>query len=211
VIGGVSGGPYVLARAGLLEGYEFTLHWEYQPAFAEVFPYLKFDQRLNVVDRDRWTSSGGIACMDLALRIVQEEHGRALSNAVANQFQLERVRGSSALQRPFELEDYATLPPRLQDSIRLMDANIENPLPIPQIAEQVGTTVRSLERLFNKFLDCGPAAFYRRMRLERARHLLWHTNLSILEISFMTGFSSPSYLSRMYHVQYGKIPSQERR
>lgn len=211
VVGGLSAGPYILAQAGLLKGYEFTLHWEYQPAFSEVFPELTFNQNLNVIDRNRWTSSGGIACMDLALQIVEKEHGRALSNAVANQFQLERVRGTRALQRPFELEDYATLPSRLQTSIRLMDANIEHPLSIPEIADQVGTTVRSLERLFNKFLDCGPAAFYRRMRLERARHLLWHTNLSVLEISFMTGFSSPSYLSRMYQVQYGKIPSQERR
>ncbi len=211
VVGGLSAGPYILARAGLLNGYEFTLHWEYQPAFAEVFPDLTFNQKLNVIDRDRWTSSGGIACMDLALRIVEMEHGRALAHAVANQFQLERVRGILALQRPFELEDYATLPSRLQNSIRIMDANIETPLAIPDIAGQVGMTVRSLERRYKKFLDCGPAAFYRRMRLERARHLLWHTNLSVLEISFMTGFSSPSYMSRMYQVQYGKIPSHERR
>jgi transcriptional regulator GlxA family with amidase domain len=52
-IGGVSGGPYLLARAGLLDGYQCTIHWEHRPAFTEAFPQLDVHHGLYVIDRDR--------------------------------------------------------------------------------------------------------------------------------------------------------------
>ena len=64
-IGGVSGGAYLLARAGLLDGYRATIHWEHLPAFSEEFPHLAMERSLFVIDRDRLTCAGGIAALDL--------------------------------------------------------------------------------------------------------------------------------------------------
>jgi AraC family transcriptional regulator, glycine betaine-responsive activator len=211
VFGGLCTASFLLARAGMLNGYDFTLHWENQPAFAEEFPDLPFTQQLYVIDRDRWTGSGGLSSMDIALQIIEMDHGRAMAHEVGNQCQVDRVRSPLIDQRQNNMEGYDTLPRTLQSAIRLMQGNIEMPLSVPAIARSAGVTVRTLERLFNKHTGTAPATFYRQLRLAKARQLLWHTNISVLEIAFMTGFSSPSYLSRMYQAQYGKMPSQERR
>ncbi|MBM3613730.1 MAG: AraC family transcriptional regulator, partial [Alphaproteobacteria bacterium] len=64
-VGGISGGPYVLARAGLLDGYRFTLHWEHVPALAEEFPRLSPTRSVFEIDRDRATASGGTSALDM--------------------------------------------------------------------------------------------------------------------------------------------------
>ena len=90
-------------------------------------------------------------------------------------------------------------------------ANTEITLSIPNVATAVGKNVRSLERLFARHLGLSPARYYRKLRLEKARHLLWHTNLSIREIALMTGFQSPSHLSRLYQRKFGLKPSIDRK
>ena len=92
-----------------------------------------------------------------------------------------------------------------------MMANMETTLPIPEVAAAAGKTVRSLERLFARHVDSSPARYYRKLRLEKVRQLLWHSNLSILEIALMTGFPSPSHLSRLYQAEFGVKPSEDRK
>ncbi len=74
----LSSGSFILARAGLLDGYRCTIHWEFQPAFIEAFPDLDCSPGLYVIDRDRWTGSGGIAGMDMMLQLIERDHGPAL-------------------------------------------------------------------------------------------------------------------------------------
>lgn len=210
VFGALCIGSFMLARAGFLDDYKFTLHWENQPAFSEEFPDLEISPNLYVIDRDRWTGSGGLSSMDIGLHIIAEHHGVAVANAVGNQYQIDRIRSASIGQRPFFLNQYETLPPPIQAAVGLMIDNMETPLAIPEVAEATGKTVRSLERLFAKHLNSSPARYYRKLRLEKVRQLLWHTNLSILEIALMTGFPSPSHLSRLYHIEFGLKPSQDR-
>ena len=65
--------------------------------------------------------------------------------------------------------------------------------------------------MFQAHLDVSPAQFYRGIRLEKARELLVHTNLSTLEIGVLTGFSSSSHFAMAYQKHYGIRPSDERR
>lgn len=211
VFGALCIGSFMLARAGFLDGYEFTLHWENQPAFAEEFPELEISPNLYVMDRDRWTGSGGLSSMDIALHIIAEHNGIGIANAVGNQYQIDRIRGASVGQRPYSLNQYETLPKPMQQAITAMIANMELTLPIPKVASAAGKTVRSLERMFARHLDTSPARYYRKLRLEKVRQLLWHTNLSILEIALMTGFPSPSHLSRLYQTEFGLKPSEDRK
>jgi transcriptional regulator GlxA family with amidase domain len=211
VLGALSAGAFILARAGLLRGYRCTIHWEFQPAFEEAFPELDVSSGLYVVDRDRWTGSGGVAGMDMMLELIGRDHGAALSRAVANQFQIDRIRNAAISQRPGTLDRLETLPGPLQKAVGLMLANIEAPLPMGEVARLSGLRLRRMERMFRAHLDASPARFYRALRLEKARDLLLYTNLSTLEIGVLTGFSSSSHFAMAYHRQYGIRPSDARR
>ena len=211
VLGSLSAGTFILARAGLLNGYESTVHWEFQPAFQEEFPDLVSSPGVYVVDRDRWTGSGGITGMDMMLGLIERDHGETLSRSVGNQFQIDQIRNSAVHQRPGHLERLETLPEVVQQIVNLMLSNIEEPLRMDELAEIAGLNLRRMERLFNANLGCAPAQFYRQLRLEKARDLLLHTNLPTLEIACLTGFSSSSHFAMAYQRQFAMRPSETRR
>ncbi len=98
-IGGVSGGPFVLARAGLLDGYRCTTHWEHVPAFQETFPQLEMRRRLYEVDRDRLTCARGVAALNMMHALISQDHGRALADAVAEWFLQAEIRAAGGAQR----------------------------------------------------------------------------------------------------------------
>ncbi|MEL6479522.1 MAG: GlxA family transcriptional regulator [Pseudomonadota bacterium] len=210
-IGSLSAGTFLLARAGLLDGHRCTVHWEFQPAFEEAFPEIECTSGLYVIDGNRWTGSGGIIGLDMMLYLIEREHGPTLSRSVGNQFQIDRVRNAALHQRAGSLQEIETLPAPLQDAVTLMFAHIETPLKIAEIATHCDMNLRRLERLFKSHLDAAPAQFYRRIRLEKARELLMHSNLSTLEISFLTGFSSSSHFAMAYAREYGLRPTDTRR
>ncbi len=211
VLGSLSAGTLILARAGLLDGYRSTIHWEFQPAFEEEFPELETSPGLYVIDRDRWTGSGGITGMDMMLGLIARDHGPVLGRSVGNQFQIDQIRNAAVHQRPGHMERTETLPAPLQQAVNLMMANIELPLKMDELAEQSGLNLRRMERMFNSHLGTAPAQFYRRLRLEKARDLLLHTNLPTLEVACLTGFSSSSHFAMAYQRQYGMRPSEARR
>lgn len=211
VLGSLSGGSFILARAGLLKGYRCTIHWEFQPAFAEAFPEIELSPGLFVIDRDRWTGSGGIASMDMMLHLIERDHGPQLSRAVGNQFQIDRIRNSAIHQRSGQLDRLDNMPAPLQKAIELMMANIETPLRMDEVAATAGLRLRRMERMFKSHLDASPAQYYRGLRLEKARDLLLYTNLSTLEIGVLTGFSSSSHFAMAYQRHYGMRPTDARR
>lgn len=210
-LGSLSAGTLILARAGLLDGYVSTIHWEFQPAFVEEFPDLVSSPGLYVVDRDRWTGSGGISGMDMMLHLIEQDHGSALSRSVGNQFQIDQIRNAEVTQRPGEMGRMAMWPPTLQRVVGIMMQTIEEPVRMDQLAVQAGLNLRRMERLFKAHLGLAPAQFYRQMRLERARDLLLHTNLPTLEVACLTGFSSSSHFAMAFHRQFGMRPSDVRR
>jgi transcriptional regulator GlxA family with amidase domain len=210
ILGSLSSGTFILARAGLLDGYRCTVHWEFQPAFEEAFPDLDSSPGLYVIDRDRWTGSGGVAGMDMMLHLIEQDHGPGLSRAVANWFQIDRIRNAAIHQRPGQLDRLETLPSPLQKAIEMMMANIETPLRMEEVAGLSGLRLRRMERMFKSNLDTSPASFYRGLRLEKARELLLHTNLSTLEIGVLTGFSSSSHFAMAYQRHYGMRPTDTR-
>jgi transcriptional regulator GlxA family with amidase domain len=211
VLGSLSSGTFILARAGLLEGYRCTVHWEFQPAFEEKFPHIACSSGLYCIDRDRWTGSGGITGLDMMLQLIERDHGPTLSRSVGNQFQIDRIRNAAIHQRPGTLERLETLPGPIQKAVNLMMAHVETPLRMDEIADLAGLNLRRMERMFKAHLEAAPAQFYRRLRLEKARELLMHTNLSTMEVGFLTGFSSSSHFAMAYTREFGSRPSEVRR
>ncbi len=209
-LGSLSTGTYLLARAGLLDGYRCTIHWENRPAFEEAFPDLSCTSKIYEIDRDRLTCSGGTAAMDLMLHLIADRHGDDLAQSVANQFHHERIRDERDHQRGGRLQSAADLPPRLQAAIRRMQLRIENPIPLPDIAKGVGLSTRQLERLFLRYLKTTPLRYYLQLRVERARELLLYSDKPIIEVAISAGFASTSHFAGCYRRVFGVSPSEVR-
>lgn len=209
-LGALCTGGYALARAGLLDHYRATIHWENLPALREEFPRVKLNDQVFSIDRDRYTASGGTAPLDLMLNLIQLKHGLRISQLVSEQFVVERVRSA---------EDRQYVPLRAQvgsahrsmiQVAELMEENIEKPLSLEDIARTTGLSRRQIERLFRRHLDCVPKRYYLEMRLRRARELLLQTAMPIMDVTTSCGFKSPPHFSRCYRALFGHPPSAER-
>ncbi|MDQ2067888.1 GlxA family transcriptional regulator [Xinfangfangia sp. CPCC 101601] len=213
-IGALSTASYLLARAGLLDGYRATIHWENRIAFEEDFPNVTATGTLFEIDRKRLTCSGGTAAMDLMLHIVGERYGRDLARAVANQFHHERIRDSNENQQGGRLQQMAALPLPTQKVVRLMQNNIETPMHVEDMAEMSGISPRQLERQFRQHLGTTPTRYYISLRIEHARELLLYTEQPIFEVAIASGFSSASHFSRwfreFYHIRPTKLRERAR-
>lgn len=209
-LGSLSTGAYLLARAGLLDGYRCTIHWENRPAFQEQFPELACTDKIYEIDRDRLTCSGGTASMDLMLHLIADRHGRDLAQRVANQFHHERIRDAGHEQRGGRTDHLASMSPRLKSAIRAMTETLEEPVPIARLAARSGISARQLERLFLRYVRMTPARYYIALRVDRARELLIYSDLPILDVAVATGFSSGSHFSQWFHRLQGVRPSELR-
>ncbi|MDH3597745.1 MAG: GlxA family transcriptional regulator [Rhodospirillales bacterium] len=209
-IGALSTGSYLLARAGLLNGYRSTIHWENLAGFQEEFRDLEVSSELYEIDRNRLTCSGGTAALDMMLSLIGLEHGRELATQVAEQFIHERIRDRHDKQRMGLRSRLGISHPKLLKIIALMEENLEEPLPRSELARQTGLSIRQMERLFRKYLSRTPTRYYLELRLYRARTLLAQTALSVLDVALACGFVSASHFSKCYREFFQKTPRDER-
>lgn len=209
-LGAISTGAVILARAGLLDGYRCTLHWENYESFVEEFPFAEVTHAVYEIDRDRFTCSGGTAALDMMLSIIAADHGADLATGVSEQFIHDRIRLPADNQCNVENRILMRRSPKLADAVRMMAENVETPLPSLDIAKHLDLSLRQLERLFRTHKGCTPQQEYLAIRLRRARQLLLQTQLSILEVSIATGFCSQSHFTRCYRTIYAITPTQHR-
>lgn len=209
-LGGISGGAYILARAGLLEARRFTLHWEHAAAFAEEFPNLDLRRSLFEIDRDRLTCSGGTAALDMMHALLARAHGPAIAAAVSDWFLQTEIRAGTAPQRLALRDRLGVRSGALLRALAAMEARIEEPCSGAELATAAGVTTRQLERLFRAELGCTPRAHYLLLRLERARQLARQTELPLSEIAAACGFASLSHFSRSFRARFGVAPGAER-
>lgn len=209
-LGGIGTGAWLLARAGLLDGYRATIHWPYTALFAERFPAAVVSSHIYEIDRNRMTSAGGQAAQDLMLALILQTRGAELVADVMDQLGIERARAADERQRVPLSARIGGGQPKLTEAVSLMEANFEEPLPTEDIARLVGVSRRQLERLFKQHLDSLPSRYYLEMRLARARQLLRETSQSILQIGLSCGFSSGPHFSSAYRSYFGITPRDER-
>ncbi len=209
-MGGICTGSYLLAKAGLLDDYLCTIHWEHLAGMREEFPLIKSSDHLYCIDRDRLTCSGGTAPMDMILNVIGMEHGKTLSAAISEMFVYDRMRDCSDLQRVPLKHRIGNAQPKLQEIVALMEANIEETITLDELAGYVGLSRRQLERLFQKHLSCSPSRYYVNLRLLRAQQLLKQTGLSIIEVATACGFVSTPHFSGCYRTFFGFPPRDER-
>jgi transcriptional regulator GlxA family with amidase domain len=209
-MGGLSGAPLLLARAGLLGERRCTLHWEHIPGFVEEFPDIEVTDDLYEIDGPIFTCAGGSASMDMMLHLITLQHGHDLAAAVSEQFIHDRIREPTDRQRMAVRMRIGHSHPKLVAAIAFMEENLESPVSPPELARSVGLSSRQLERLFGKHMGCTPARYYLDLRLKRARALLRQTSLSVLDVAVACGFASASHFSRRYRDLFGRSPRSDR-
>ncbi|MEW9921898.1 GlxA family transcriptional regulator [Marimonas sp. MJW-29] len=210
VVGGLCTASYTLAKAGLLDGKRATIHWENQDSFAEEFQEVDLTKSVFVVDGNRLTTAGGTSSIDLMLKIIADDHGEELANAVADQLIYSSIRTDQDTQRLSVPTRIGVRHPKLSQVIQMMENNIEEPISPSLLAKEVGMSTRQLERLFRRYLNRSPKRYYMELRLQKARNLLMQTDMSVINVALACGFASPSHFSKCYRAHYETTPYRER-
>ncbi|WP_022705158.1 GlxA family transcriptional regulator [Pseudorhodobacter ferrugineus] len=206
-IGAIDAGPWVLARAGLLDGYSATVHWEDFEDLAAAHPEIEVVPDRFVIDRNRFTAGGAAPAADLMLHLITQRHGTALAHQVAASFITTPRDGSD----PQTQSNRPRLDPRIAHAIARMEATLDAPESIATLARNLGLSPRRLETLFRDTLNQSPAAYALTLRLAAARRLITDTHHPLADIALRTGFSSQSTLSRAFTRAFGHPPSQLRK
>ncbi|MCA0996372.1 GlxA family transcriptional regulator [Alloyangia pacifica] len=209
-VGGLCTASWTLAKAGLLDGKRATIHWENHDGFAEEFEEVELSKRIYVIDGNRMTAAGGTASIDLMLKIIADDHGADLANAVADQIIYSSIRTDQDSQRLSVPTRIGVRHPKLSQVIQRMEANIEEPISPAVLAKEVGMSTRQLERLFRRYLNRSPKRYYMELRLQKARNLLMQTDMSVINVALACGFASPSHFSKCYRAHYQTTPYRER-
>jgi transcriptional regulator GlxA family with amidase domain len=209
-IGALCSGSWVLAIGGFLNGQDASIHWEYHDSFMEKFPEVNLLRNVFVSDGKYPTASGGTATADLMLQLISDSHGRELSVAVADQMVYNTVREATAAQKVSLQSRNGMRNLHIATAIAWMEQHLEDPVSPAVIARDLGISIRQLERLFGKYLNTSPKKYYMDMRLDRARHLLVQTEMSIIEVAIACGFESAGHFSRVYRRAFGCTPMMQR-
>lgn len=209
-VAGLCTAGYTLAKAGLLDGKKATIHWENQDSFAEEFEDVILTKSVFVVDGNRITTAGGTASIDLMLKIVADDHGEDLANAVADILIYSSIRTDQDTQRLSIPTRIGVRHPKLSRVIQMMEQNIEEPISPAILAKDVGMSTRQLERLFRRYLARSPKRYYMELRLQKARNLLMQTDMTVINVALACGFASPSHFSKCYRSHYDTTPYRER-
>nr|WP_309502169.1 GlxA family transcriptional regulator [uncultured Roseovarius sp.] len=210
-VGAICTGAFTLAKAGLLNGRIFTLHWENQPAFLEIFPDLVPSLNLYEIDGDLMTAAGGSASTDLMLSVIEDDFGPEFALVVSDMCLHGRSHSGHAPQKTAQSAILGSRNKNLIAAIRMMQANLEEPLTVEQIAQEIGISRRQLERSFSEHAGQSPWQYYSDLRLSRAYSLLSETDLPITEIAAATGFAGTSSFARTFRAKFDTSPSKFRK
>ncbi|MBE1281968.1 MAG: helix-turn-helix domain-containing protein [Rhodobacteraceae bacterium] len=198
VLAGFDTGAWLLANAGLLDGKSATIHWEELQRFGENFPEVQAQRQRQVRDGRYITCSGAMAAFETMLDLIGERHGAALRLEVATLFMSPEATGDqgAVLARSKSVAR----------AVAVMQANLEQPLSIGDVARQVGRSQKDLEARVRKELGATPQAVYKHLRLIQARKLVLETELSVSEVALRSGYDNPSALTRAFKAEFGATP-----
>jgi len=204
-------GSFFLAEAGLLKGRRATTHWGWCARMARLYPEVRLEpDTIFVRDGSIYTSAGVTAGMDLALALVEEDHGREVALQVARELVmfLRRPGGQSQFSAQLALQLAEREPLR-----ELQAYILEHPradLSVESLARRVGMSPRNFARVFTREVGTTPARFTTSTRVETARRLLEESSDDLQKISDLTGLGSTESMRRAFLRAVGIPPSRYR-
>ena len=205
----VCSGAFLLAEAGLLDGRRAVTHWHRYDEFAGRFPKVRLERDpIFLRDGSLWTSAGVTAGIDLALAMVEEDHGRKLALAIARELVvfLKRPGGQSQFSVPLKLQ---AADDKFSDLHAWISANPTRPLTLQDLADRAGMSLRSFARHYRQRTGRTPANTVEAIRLERAQGLL-ETGATVDAAARKSGFGSAETMRRVFLRRLGVGPKDWR-
>lgn len=206
----VGTGTCLLAEAGLLDGKPATTHWNYLERFASDYPNVQLKSRHLITQTDNIYCVGSVnSIADLMVHVVEEWYGSGVARTVENQF-------SPEIRRPFRAAAYQTGGEQshhdetvLEAQQWLQDHLVSNP-GIQAVAVRLGVSARTLNRRFRQATGLSPQAWLQRLRVQQAKELLRHSNLSLSEVAWQVGLQDVSHFGKLFREQVGMTPGAYR-
>jgi transcriptional regulator GlxA family with amidase domain len=210
-LGSICTGALILAAAGLLKHRPATTHWAYCDQLGRLAPDTAVNADAIYVKSGRiYTSAGVTAGMDMALAMVEEDHGRAVALAVAQALVMFLKRPGGQSQFSSHLKAQHTRDERLGELELWMLDNLNQPLTVPELAERISMSPRHFARRFVAEVGTTPAEYVTRARVDAARRLLEETRLSLKEVASRCGFSEEQNLRRAFVKRLRVTPTDYR-
>ncbi|MEV0976866.1 helix-turn-helix domain-containing protein [Streptomyces sp. NPDC049915] len=204
-------GVYVLAAAGYLDGRPATTHWADAERFQRLFPKIAVDADvLFIDDGDVLTSAGVAAGIDLCLHMVRRDHGTAVANDVARRTVVPPHRDGGQAQyidRPVPDPQQATTTAARAWAL----GRLHEPIQLRDMAAQESMSVRTFTRRFREETGVSPGQWLTQQRVERVRHLLESTGLSVDQVARDAGFGTAQSMRQHLQAALGVTPTAYRR
>ena len=203
---GLCTGSFVLARAGLLDGHLACVSWFHREDFEAEFPTLRVvSNRMFVIDRERLTCAGGTGVVHLAAHLIEQALDRASATKALRILIEDQPLPPTALQPEEVLTERAT-DPLVRKAMLLLEQRLHESLAMQTLCDQLGLGRRQLERRFQRDVGLSPAGYRLKLRLERARWLLVHTDLEVGTIGLECGFPDGAHFARAMRQAHGSSP-----
>ena len=207
----VCSGTFLLAEAGLLDGRRATTHWRVCDELAHRYPKITVERDpIFVGDRGVYTSAGVTAGMDLALALVEEDHGRELALRVARQLVMFLKRPGGQSQFSAQLAVQAADREPLRELQAWIADHLDADLSVAELASQVAMSERNFARVFTREVGLTAARFVERARVEGARRRLEESTDGVEMIAARCGFGSAEVMRRAFLRLLGVPPSAYR-
>ncbi len=208
---GVCSGAFLLAEAGLLDGRRAVTHWAYCDDLAERYPEISVEpDPIYVRDGEIVTSAGVTAGIDLALALVEEDHGPQLALEVARWLVVYARRPGGQSQFSVQLAHQAASTPPLQELQSWIGEHLDEDLSVAGLAARLHLSERQLTRRFSSELGASPADYVERVRIERARTLLEDGAEGLEQVASRCGFRSAEMMRRAFQRRLRTSPSEYR-
>jgi transcriptional regulator GlxA family with amidase domain len=206
-VAGICAGAFLMAEVGLLDGRRAVTHWAGCDLLAKRFPSCRLERDAIFVRDERvWTSAGVTAGIDLALALLEDDHGSAAALTVARWLvmYLRRPGGQSQFSAPLAVQAAEREPlARLFDWI---SENLRADLSVPALARRASMSTRNFARVFLAQTGTTPAAWVQKARLEAARSALETSRRSVKEIAAACGFGPAEAMHRVFKREIGTTP-----
>jgi len=204
-------GAFILAQAGVLDGRRATTHWRFAHELQRRFPKIAVEEdQIFIVDGPIWTSAGMTATIDMALAMIEKDHGPEISRTVARKLVIyhRRSGGQSQFSTLLDLDPKSD---RIQKAIDHANANLRHPLTVDELADVAGLSPRQFSRAFSAETGQSPAKAVEHLRVEAARLLLEKGRLSLDVIAQEVGFTDRERMRRAFVRTTGQPPQALRR
>ena len=209
--GSVCTGAFFLGAAGLLDGLSATTHWQHASELAERFPAALIEpDRIYVEDGALWTSAGVTAGIDLALKLIENDHGRELALAVARRLVVFLKRPGGQSQFSAHLAAQVTTEGRIQAVQSWILDHLPLDLSVTVLAGQAGMSVRNFTRVFLQEAGITPGDFVEMARVDSARRMLEDTDTPLQRVATRCGFANPDTMRRAFLRRIDTGPSEYR-